>query len=258
VLALGGIDSKTLNNLGYLTVDRATYLARVGRDPRPAIAEGLGFLQRALAANRSERFAYFNTAGLRLIESEYLVETGQDPTDALAAVQDAIDADLKRSENPDPDILAYRCNAHVLAARWAMARKESPAEAFAAADVAMKKAEQLDATTGYVVDARVGLERWRAEWLVSEGRDASAALSRARSAASQVVEMVHNAPGARRLVGEVALVEARSVRDLRGPDAAKRRADALATARRELQAALVGNRFLERELAPLLAELDAP
>jgi serine/threonine-protein kinase len=258
VLALGGTDSKTLNNIGYLAVDHATYLARIGRDPRPAIEKGIGYLQRALAANQAEKFAYFNIAGLKLTESEYLVEQGEDPATALAATHAAIDADLKRSKNPDPDIIAYSADAYVLAARWAMSRKQSPAEAFAAADAAMKRAEQLDATTGYVVDARINLERWRAEWLLSQNRDASAALARAHTTAAQLAEMVHNAPAARLYAGEIAALEARSLRKASGGEAAKRRDAAIATARRELAAALAGNRFYERRISPLLAELSQP
>jgi len=258
VLALGGSDSKVLNNIGYLTVDRATYLARVGRDPRPVIEEGISYLKRALAANPAERFSYFNMAGLRLTEAEYLVDNGKNPAPALAEMEAAIDADLERSKTPDPDILAYRTDGHVLAARWAMSQKTSPADAFATADATMKRAEQLDATTGYVVDARIGLERWRAEWLVSQGHDASATIARAKAAASQAVEMVHNAPAARFYVGEVAAVEARNLRNARGADAEKRRAAAIATAKRELEAAVAGNKFYERQVAPLLAELAAP
>jgi serine/threonine-protein kinase len=258
VLALGGTDSKTLNNLGYLAVDRATYHARVGRDPRPAIEEGVSYLRRALAANRAEKYAYFNTAGLRLVEAEYLVDKGDDPTTALAEASQAIDADLARSKAPDPDILAYRSSGHVVAARWAMKRKLSPAAAFAAADAAMKRAEELDATTGYVVAGRIELERWRAEWLIEEGRDATAALARAKAATSQMAEMVQGTPGSRLMAGEVAFVEARSLRDARGADAERRRDEAIATARRELGAALAGNRFYERRITPMLADLDAP
>ena len=256
VLALGGVDSKTLNNIGYLDVDRATYLARVGRDPRPAIEHGIGYLQRALAANPAERFVHFNTAGMRLTEAEYLVDKGEDPTAALTAVQAAIDADLKRSENPDPDILAYLCTAHVLDARGRMARKQSPADAFAAAESALKRAEKLDATTAYVVEARIGFERWRAEWLVAERRDATAALGRGRAAAAQLAEMVHNAPGARLLVGEIAAVEARSLAGARAADVVQRRSAAIAISRRELAAALAGNKLYARRIEPLLAELD--
>lgn len=257
VLALGGVDSKTLNNLGYLDVDRAMYLARVGRDPRPAIEHGIGYLQRALAANPAERFVHFNTAGLRLTEAEYLVDSGQDPSTALAAVQSAIDADLRRSKNPDPDILAYRSNAHVLAARWQMSRKQSPADAFAAAHAALAHAEKLDATTTYVVEARTVLARWQAEWLVSERRDATAALARGRAAAAQLAEMIHNAPAARMIVGELAAVEARSLRDAHAPDVVQRRDAAIATARRELAAALADNKFFARRISPSLAELDS-
>ncbi len=258
VLSIGSTDSKTLNNLGYLMTDRAKYLARVGRDPRPAVEEGVGYLDRALAINKAERFAYFNIVGLRMTEAEYLVDNGEDPTPVLAKIHAAIDVDLKRSETPDPDMISYRSDAHVLAARWAMAHKASPAAAFASADAAMKRAEQIDATTSYVIEGRVNLERWRAAWQVAEGRDATAALARAKASASQTAEMVHNAPGARLLVGEVALVEVRSLRNARGSEAERRRSEATTIARRELQAALAGNRFYERQIAPMLAELDTP
>jgi serine/threonine-protein kinase len=257
VVALGGTDSKTLNNLGYLDVDRSAYLARVGRDPRPAVEEGIGYEERALAANPAERFVHFNTAGMRLTEAEYLVDTKQDPATALAAVQAAIDKDLARSKEPDPDILAYRCDAHVLAARAAMQRKQSPAAELAAADAALAQAEKLDATTGYVVDARINLERWRAESQIADGRDASAALARARAAASQAAEMVHNAPAARLYAGQIAYTEARSLRTAKGPAAEQRRAAAIATAKRELAAAVAGNKFYEHQVAPMLSELDS-
>jgi len=256
VLALGN-DSKTLNNLGYLQIDRATYLVRTGRDPRPAIEQGVKYLERALAVNPAERFVHFNTAGLRLIEAEYLLDNGEDPAAPLATVQSEIDADLSRSEEPDPDILAYRSDADVLAARWAIKHKQSPAAAFAAADAALARAEKIDATTGYVVDARVNLERWHAEWLVAEGRDATAAVSRARQAAAKVAELVHDNPAAHLVSGQVAVVEARSLRGATTAASVARRATAVATARRELAAALAGNKLYERQITPLVAELDA-
>ena len=252
VLALGGTDSKTLNNLGYLDVDRSEYLARVGRDPRPAVAEGVAYEQRALAANPNERFVFFNTAGMKLTEAEYLVDEKQDPAQALAAVHAAIDADLKRSKDPDPDILAYDCDAHVIAARWAIATKRSPAAELAAAERSLARAEQLDASTGFVIGARFDLERWRAEWNADQGHDPAAALALARTAVTKVGETDHGSPAVHWWLGELAVIEARAAK---GPANAARRAAAVDTARKELAAAVAGNRFYEHRVAPLLAEL---
>ena len=66
VLALGGTDSKVLNNIGYVDVDRAAHLAATDRDPKPAVADGIAYEQRALAANPNERFVFFNLAGMQL------------------------------------------------------------------------------------------------------------------------------------------------------------------------------------------------
>jgi serine/threonine-protein kinase len=248
VLALGGVDSKTLNNLGYLDVDRSAYLARSGRDPRPAVAEGLDYEQRALAANPAERFAYFNIAGMKLTEAEYLLDHGEDPSPALAAAQKAIDADLARAKDPDPDVLAYACNAQVLAARWAMKHKASPEPAFGVAERMLARAEQLDASTGYVVDARYGLELWRTEWLVASHRDAAASLARAKAAAKKYSDFEHDGPPAHLVAGELAVLEARSTTGARRSEAAER-------AKQELDKAVAGNRFYERRAKELLEEL---
>jgi serine/threonine-protein kinase len=237
-----------LNNIGYVDVDRADHLLKTGRDPKPAVDDGVAYEQKALAANPNERFVFFNTAGMQLTEAEYQVEHGQDPGAALAAARVAIASDLARSKEPDPDILAYESGAHLLAARWAMANKQSPAAEFAAADRVLARAEQLDASTGFVMSARIDLERYRAEWLVSQGRDASAALARARATVAKVTETDHGSAAVHLWLGELAAVEARG---LKPTD--PRRAGVVDTAKQELAAAVAANKFYEQRVAALLA-----
>ncbi len=253
VLALGGTDSVSLNNLGYVDVDRAAQLARTGRDPKPAVDEGVAYEQRALAANPSERFAYFNTAGMQLTLAEYQVEHGQDPSGALAAAQTAIDADVARSKQPDPDIIAYESGGHVLAARWAIANKQSPAAELAAAEKSLARAEQLDPSSLFVLSARIELERWKAEALAAEGRDPSAYLARARASVAKISETDHGSAGIHLWLGELAATEARALRTTKGAEA--RRAAAVATAKQELAAAVAGNRFNETRVTEILAGL---
>ncbi|MBV8757829.1 MAG: protein kinase [Deltaproteobacteria bacterium] len=253
VVALGGTDSATLANLGYVDVDRADQLARTGRDPKPAVDEGVAYEQRALAANPNERFVYFNTAGMELTLAEYQVEHGQDPAEALAAAEAAVAADVARSKQPDADIIAYESNAHVLAARWAIANKRSPAADFAAADKALARAEQLDPASLFVLGARVDLERWKADALAVENRDPAAHLARARAAVAKITETDHGSPAIHLWLGQLAAIEARALRTTKGAEA--RRDAALATAKQELAAAVAGNRFYETRVAAILAGL---
>ena len=254
VLALG-VDSKTLNNLGFLAIDRATHLAMLGRDPHPVVVEGVEYLHRALEANPAEANAYFNTATLWLIDAQHLIESAQDPTSAVASTQAAIDADLRRLPQPDPMLLAFRCNAYAIAAQWAIARKASPEASFSAAEVAIRRAESSEDVTAYVVNARASLEKRRAEWLIGQHRDAKAPLARAKSAAATLSEAAPKDIGVRRLVADLALLEARSLDGAKGADAKRRRENAIATARRELEAALASNPLLEHQIAPLLQQL---
>jgi len=92
--------------------------------------------------------------------------------------------------------------------------------------------------TAYVVDARARFEKRRLEWFLSQSRDVTSALARAKAAASQLTEALVTNPGVRQLVADLALVEARSLDNARGADAKRRRADVIATARRELEAAV--------------------
>jgi hypothetical protein len=123
----------------------------------------------------------------------------------------------------------------VIAAQWEMSRKSSPEKALAAAEAAVARAEGLGDLTPHVVDARVRLEKRRVEWHVSQARDVRAALARAKAAVSQLEEVVGKR-GVRRVVADLALLEARSLDKAKGTDAQRRRADAIATARRELAA----------------------
>ncbi len=255
VLALGGTDAVVLNNLGYVDVDRAAQLARTGRDPKPAVDEGVAYEQRALAANPHERYVYFNIAGIQLTEAEYQVDRGQDPRAALEAVHVAVAADVARSKDPDPDILAYESGAYLLAARWAMANKQSPAAAFAAAERVLARAEQLDASTAFVIGARFDLERWKAEALVDAGRDPASALARAHTAVTKVSETDHGSPAIHFWLGQLAVVEARSLAKATSADAIARRTAAAETARKELAAAVAGNRFYQPRADELLAGL---
>jgi tetratricopeptide (TPR) repeat protein len=255
ILALGGTDSKVLNNIGYVDVDRADHLARTGRDPTPAVEDGLKWEQRALAANPNERFVFFNTAGMELTLAEYQVEHGIDPTSAIDATHAAVAKDLARSKDPDPDILAYDSGAHVLSARWAMANKQSPAGEFAAAERVLARAEHLDASTGFVLSARIELERWKAESLVAAGGDPHAALARARAGVIKVSETDHGSPAIHLWLGQLAAIEARSLAKATSPDAIARRQAATETARKELGLAVAGNRFYEHRVADLLAGL---
>jgi serine/threonine-protein kinase len=247
VLALGGTDSKVLNNLGYVDVDRADHLAQTGRDPKPAVDDGVAYMQKALAANPNERYVYFNTAGMQLTQAEYQVEHGQGPAVAIDAVHVAVAADLARSKEPDPDIIAYDSGAHLLAARWAMANKHSPTAELAAAEHALARAEQLDARSAFVMSARIDLERWRAEWLVSQGGDPTAPLARARVTVAKISETDHGSPAVHLWLGELAAIEARS---LKPTD--PRRASVLDTAKKELAAAVAGDKFYEQRAAALL------
>ena len=253
VVALGGTDSATLANLGYVDVDRAEQLARTGRDPKPAVDEGVAYEQRAYAANPNERFVFFNTAGMQLTLAEYQVEHGEDPSGALTAAQAAVTADLARSKQPDADIIAYESAAHVLAARWALANKHSPAAEFAAADRSLARAEQLDPASLFVLGARVELERWKADALASQGRDPAAFLARARAAVAKVSETDHGSAALHLWLGELAANEARALRTTKGAEA--RRDAALATAKQELAAAVAGNRFYETRVSAILAGL---
>jgi serine/threonine-protein kinase len=255
ILALGGTDSKVLNNIGYVDVDRADHLARTGRDPTPAVEDGITWEQRALAANPGERFVFFNTAGLQLTRAEYQVEHGQDPSAAIEAVHAAVTADLARSKDPDPDILAYDSGAHVLAARWAMANKQPPAPHFAAAERVLARAEQLDASTGFVLSARIELERWKAEAAVATGGDPRAALARARATVAKVSETDHGSAAVHLWLGQLAAIEERGLAKASSPDAVTRRTAAVQTARSELAAAVAANRFYEHRVADVLAGL---
>jgi serine/threonine-protein kinase len=249
ILALGGTDSKVLNNIGYVDVDRAAHLAATDRDPKPAVADGLAYEQRALAANPNERFVFFNIAGMQLTQAEYDVEHGHDPTTAVAAAQKAIKSDLARSKEPDPDILAYESGTHVVAARWAMANKKSPQAEFAAAERSLERAEKLDANTSFVLGARIELERRKAEAQVAAGEDPSAALARARETVTKASESDHGSAAIHLWLGQLAAIEARGTKD------AAKRAAAAETARKELAAAVTGNKFYERRAAALLAGL---
>ena len=253
VVALGGTDSATLNNLGYVDVDRADHLARTGRDPKPAVDEGVAYEQRALAANPNERFVYFNIAGMQLTLAEYQVEHGVDPAAATAAVHTAVTADLARSKEPDPDIIAYDSGADVLAARWAIANHRSPDAAFAAAERSLARAEQLDASSLFVMSARIELERWKADALAVQGRDPAAYLARARATLAKVSESEPGSPAVHLWLGELAAIEARALRTTKGAE--ERRAAAIATAKQELAAAVAGDRFDETRVAALLAGL---
>ena len=252
VLALGGIDSKVLNNLSYVNVDRAAHLAATDRDPKPVVEAGLAYAKRALAANPNERFVFFNVAGMQLTQAEYDVEHGKDPTSAVVGAQEAIKSDLARSREPDPDILAYDCGTHVVAARWEIANKRSPKAELAAAEKSLERAEKLDANTGFVLNARIELERRKAEAIVAEGGDPSAALARARATVTKASESDHGSPAIHLWLGQLAAIEARGL--AKSSDVARRNA-AIATARKELAAAVAGNRFYEPRANELLAGL---
>lgn len=252
VLSLG-VDAKTLSNLGFLAIDHATHLVKTGRDPRAVVEEGADYLRRSIEANPSEPNAYFNAATLWLVDAEYRVDRSIDPTSSLAAIDAAIDADLRRSATPDPSLLAFRSNGRVLAGQWAMAHKQSPDKDFATAESALARAESLDVTP-YVVDARARLEKGRLQWAVSRDRDVKSAFTRAKAALSRAKEVFGDRT-VRLLVADLALFEARSLDKATSADAKRRRADALATARRELEAALADNPMLEHKIGPRLKEL---
>jgi hypothetical protein len=192
---------------------------------------------------------------MELTLAEYQVEHGSDPAAAIAATHAAVAKDLARSKDPDPDILAYDSGAHVLAARWAMANKQSPAADFAAAERVLARAEQLDASTGFVMSARIELERWKAEALVAGGGDPRGALARARATVSKVSETDHGSPAIHYWLGELAAIEARGLAKATAPDAIARRTAATDTAKKELAAAVASNRFYEHRVADLLAGL---
>jgi Tfp pilus assembly protein PilF len=253
-LALG-VDSKTLNNLGFLAIDHATHLVAMDKDPHAVVEQGADYLKQALAANPGEENAYFNTATLYLIDSEYRSDRGIDPTSSLAATQAAIDADLHRSAKPDPALLAFRGSAHAIAGQWAMAHGQSPDAEFASAETALRQAERID-PIAYVIDARARLEKFRAEWAVSQHRDVADAIARAKTAARHLAEAVGE-KAVRQYIADLALLEARSLATAKDSASTRRRAEAIATARRELEAAVADNPLLKTKLAPRLAELPA-
>jgi serine/threonine-protein kinase len=249
VLALRG-DAIALNNLGFLATTRARHLARLGQDPRPAVAEGVTFLERSLAANPDEPMAYFNTADLKLTEAEWLLERGDDPREALARVRLATTAsNQRRSGKPDVDVLAYEAESWTLEARYAMAQQASPASALAKAEEVLARAEKGTPTV-YTLASRVRLQRAKAEHLASRGdlAEARAALARGVRAVEALAALDRGSPETRRMTGELALIDART-----SPTPAARRA-AASRAVTELESAIAANRFLERRIAPLLAD----
>lgn len=173
----------------------------------------------------------------------------------MTAAQKAIRSDLARSKEPDPDILAYESGTHVIAARWAMANKKSPRAEFAAAERSLERAEKLDANTGFVLGARIELERRKAEALVAAGGDPSASLARARATVTKVAESDHGSPAIHLWRGQLAAIEAQGLAKATLPAEVAKRTAAIETARKELAAAVAGNRFYERRASALLAGL---
>jgi hypothetical protein len=130
-----------------------------------------------------------------------------------------------------------------------MANKKSPRAEFAAAERSLERAEKLDANTGFVLGARIELERRKADALVAAGDDPSASLARARATVTKAAESDHGSPQIHLWRGQLAAIEARSTKD------PARRTAAVETARKELAAAVAGNRFYERRATALLAGL---
>jgi hypothetical protein len=97
------------------------------------------------------------------------------------------------------------------------------------------------------MSARIDLERYRAEQLVAEGKDPSAALARARATVAKVSETDHGSPAVHLWLGQLAAIEARA---LKPTD--PRRAGVIATAKQELAAAVSANKFYEQKAAALL------
>lgn len=125
----------------------------------------------------------------------------------------------------------------------------------AAAERSIERAEKLDANTGFVLSARIELERRKAEAIVAAGGDPSAALARARATVTKATESDHGSPAIHLWLGQLAAIEARSLASATSPEEVARRTAAVDTARKELAAAVAGNRFYERRATALLAGL---
>jgi hypothetical protein len=225
---------------------RGTHLLRVGGDARAAFTAALAACRGVSAGGDEWWILHVNLglsyAGLAAVD----LDRGGDPVAQLARARGEIARSLQLSFNA--------MNAHdfgetqVLAARNELAHGRDPAAALEAAEEMIRRGLALDAKDGSLLRLQAVIARWRGEWLAAHHRPVDAILANGLARATQSEALLPDAADGFAAEGALHLVAARTA------TRPAERLDAASKARAALTHALTINRFLERQLRPLLDE----
>ncbi|EYF08353.1 protein kinase domain-containing protein [Chondromyces apiculatus] len=246
------------NNQGLAFTLLASHILTSGGDTRgPGDARGtldraIGAFEAALHLSPSDVEARRGLATARALLARVQLARGEDPAQALRAGRQALATTLATALDPSPTDgeTLFTLAALERATAWAAASSgRNPRRPFQAAHDALSKAHALNPRSARPLATLASLHRDRAELSRPGGRadgDIAEGLQRIRAA----LELTPTMPAYRALQGSLLVLRARGARD---PGV---RMALYQQAREELQAALKGNRFLEREYGRWLAETE--
>jgi len=238
------------NNLGNVQLTLGEYLLTRGSDPRQALTHAARDYERALAIKPDYGLARFNLGYTYRSLAEGLVDQGQDPGAALAAADAALGEYLRLNAG-DADAFLEQARVRLVAARWNLKRKVSPASSLGDATADLLRAEKVNARNPDVLFAQGQVARFQAE-AATDSRQAALL----REGLERVGRALAINPGEGRYLALRGLLLYRTARLDADPG---RRQDGARQAAASLQAALKANPLLAREYGPVLADarLDA-
>lgn len=233
-------------NLCEVNLDLATYLGRIGQDPRPTLQKGIDGCLKALQLDPSHAISYSNLGLLCFTLGDWQLDHQIDPREALLSGRTA--------SSIDHYPLTYRdlANLEVLSARWSVVRGRDPSPSLSAATRAANQAlTLLDGKSPDVWLTQAEIETVRAQCLKKRHQPIEAAVRAGldlarRSRSGNPSEALTFA-----FEGKLHLLSAQVART------AAARVAAAEQARVAFEHALTINRILEHDFGPQLAEARA-
>ncbi|HQF88365.1 MAG TPA: protein kinase [Acidobacteriota bacterium] len=236
-------------NLGTIYQRLAYQVLLEGGDPAALVSDAVAWYRRAQEVNPGSLTAFVNEGAAHTILARYVLESGRDPTAPLAAARAALTRG--RAINPNsPSLHREWADAALVQARWNARPGGRPEAVFDEAERAAGEALRLNPDSADAALCRAQVRRHRAAWELVCRRRPDRWITGGIADATRTFEIDPEQFEALAVRAALRLLQAQVERN---PEQAHLAASAAAD---DLHAALPKGPFLDRSLAPLLAEAE--